>query len=178
MANRVMNLWTRIVRQDEGSQLVELALSLLLLIPLIIGTMELAMGFFAFNEVTDAARTASRWAMVRGSTSCANTPSLSKCDATDVDIRTYVRGIGYPLLTSSNITVTTNWLVATQSTPTSWSACTPVGSDACKVPGNQVQITVSYSLPLILKFWTSTNKFTAQRSTWAISSTAAETIAQ
>src|SRR6185437_7853981 len=108
------------------------------------------------------------------STSCTNTPSLSKCGATSTDITSFVRSMSLPLLVSSNIGVTTTWLKASTTvvsgkTTTSWATCTGAGCTAD--PGNEVQVQVTYALPLIIKFWnTSTKKFAANRSTWNISS--------
>lgn len=155
------------IRADEGSNLVELALAMLILIPLLLGTIEFSLVFFAYHDVTDAAREATRWAAVRGSTSCTNTPNLTDCEATSTEIQSFVQGIGYPGLQASNIHVSASWLKASNSIPTSWSDC-EVG--ACNVPGNQVQITVSYSYPISIPYW--------QVTSFNVSSTAAMVIAQ
>lgn len=183
MSRRVKGCVRQLARGDEGSQLVEMCLSLLVLIALLMGTMEFSMAFLAYNEVTDAAREAARWAMVRGSTAHANTPGLTHYNASSDDIQTYVRSMNLPLLVSSNITVTATWLKATTTTvnnksTTTWSACPP--STGCtNDPGNEVQVQVSYTLPVIVRFWSSTsNSFRATRSTWAISNTATMVISQ
>ncbi|MGA9060638.1 MAG: hypothetical protein WB341_03130 [Terracidiphilus sp.] len=46
----------------------------------------------------------------------------------------------------------TNFLTATSTTPTSWSACT----GTCNEPGNEVQVTVSYGFPLAIPYWKAT----------------------
>ena len=155
------------IRGDEGSNLVELGMAMLIFLPLLLGTIEFSLVFLTYHEMTDAARQAARWAAVRGSTSCTNTPSLPDCDATSADIQSFVQGIGYPGLAPANISVSTSWLTATATTPTSWSACS---AGACNAPGNQVQVTVSYAYPISIPYWKATSV--------NVSSTAAMVIAQ
>ncbi|MFP5277270.1 MAG: TadE/TadG family type IV pilus assembly protein [Acidobacteriota bacterium] len=155
------------LRADEGSNLVELGLAVAILMPLLIGAIEFSLVFLTYHDMTDAARQAVRWAAVRGSTSCTNTPNLIDCNATSAEIQSFVQGIGYPGLTPANISVSTSWLVATSSTPTSWSACEAA---TCNSPGNQVQVVVRYAYPLSIPYWKAT--------TFHISSTAAMVVAQ
>lgn len=139
---------------EQGASLVETGLAMLILMPLLLGAIEFSLVFFAYHEVTDAARVATRWAAVRGSTSCSNTPNLTNCGATATDIQNYVQGLGYPGLVSSNIQVSASWLQATSSIPTSWSACS---TGTCNAPGNQVQVTVSYVYPIVIPYWKKAN---------------------
>ena len=152
---------------EEGSSLVEMAMTLLVFLPLLLGAIEFSLVFYAYHDVTDAARVACRWAAVRGSTSCTNTPGLTGCNATSAQIQSYVQGLGYPGLVAANLSVTSSWLTATTTTPTSWSACS---TGTCNAPGNEVQVKVSYSYPITIPYWkvTSIN----------IGSTAAMVIAQ
>jgi Flp pilus assembly protein TadG len=152
---------------EEGSNLVEMAMALLVFLPLLLGAIEFSLVFYAYHDVTDAARVACRWAAVRGSTSCTNTPALTDCNATGSQIQSYVQGLGYPGLVGANLTVTTSWLTATTTTPTSWSACS---TGTCNAPGNEVQVKVSYSYPITIPYWKVTSI--------SISSTAAMVIAQ
>jgi Flp pilus assembly protein TadG len=154
------------LRGEEGSSLVETGMALLIFLPLLFGAIQFSLVFYTYHDVTDAARQAVRWAAVRGSTSCTNTPGLYDCKATSDEIQSYVRGLGYPGLVASNINVATSWLSAS-SVPTSWSAC---GVSPCNAPGNQVQVTVSYSYPISIPYWKSTS--------FNISSTSAMVIAQ
>jgi hypothetical protein len=62
--------------------------------------------------------------------------------------------------------VSTTWLVHS-STPTSWSTCS---KSPCNVPGNEVQVTVSYTLPISIPYGKAT--------TFNISSTGTMVIAQ
>ncbi|MGC2162893.1 MAG: TadE/TadG family type IV pilus assembly protein [Silvibacterium sp.] len=134
---------------SDGAALVEFALCSAILFSLLIGIMELSIAFFTYHYVNDAAREASRWAMVRGSTSCTNTPGLTDCDATGAEVQTFVRNLGYPSIVSSNTTVNTAWCTVSATQPASWSGCSATGSNA---PGNVVQVQVIYAFPLSIPF--------------------------
>jgi Flp pilus assembly protein TadG len=169
-ARKGNRVWTSCPRKkpgEEGSNLVETAMALLIFLPLLLGAIEFSLALFAYHDVTDAARKACRWAAVRGSTSCTNTPALTDCKATSAEITTYVQDLGYPGIVGSNLQVTTTWLSATSATPTSWSTC---ALSPCNAPGNEVQVQVTYPFPISIPFW--------QVTTINVSSTAAMVIAQ
>jgi Flp pilus assembly protein TadG len=139
----------RVVCGEEGSSLVETALASSAFFAMLIGTFQVSLALYASHFVDEAAREASRYAMVRGGTSCTNTPNLSNCNVTSAQIQTYVRGLGYPGVTASNVNVTTTWLSASASQPTTWSAC----ANQCNSPGNLVKVVATYpftiSIPLV-----------------------------
>ena len=56
--------------------------------------------------------------------------------------------MGYPGITTSNLQVSTTWLTASATQPTTWSNCT---SGTCNRPGNEVEIQVTYAvnIPLV-----------------------------
>lgn len=137
------------LRRTDGATLVEFAISASVLFSILFGIMELGLLFYAYNFTSEAAREATRWASVRGSTSCSNTPNLTECNATKAQITAFVQGLGYPGVTSSNISVSTNWLTATTNAGvTSWSSC----SGACNLPHNAVNVKVTYPFPLGVPF--------------------------
>lgn len=111
-------------RYERGSALIEGALSLTVFLMIIFGIMEFGRAVFAYNFVSSAARTASRYAMVRGSS--------SGHPATTSDISNFVsnQAIG---LDRSAVTVTTTW--------------TPDNS-----PGSTVKVAVKYSFQPIAPF--------------------------
>jgi Flp pilus assembly protein TadG len=152
---------------EEGASIVETAFACVIFLAMLIGTFQMMLGFYTFHFVSDAAREATRYAIVRGSTSCTNTPNLSNCNATSAQIQTYVRGLNYPGITSSRLTVTTTWLTASATTPTTWSACT---SGTCNVPGNQVKVVAVYAFPFSVPF--------VPRSTLSLTSTSRMVISQ
>jgi Flp pilus assembly protein TadG len=141
----------RILRRSDGAAIVEFAVSCIILIPMLFGFIEVCLAFYTYNFVSDAAREATRYAIVRGSTSCANTPLLANCGiTTSPQIQSYVQGLGYPGLTPGNLTATLSFLRASTTTPTTWTV-----TCACPQPGNQVKVVVRYNFPIGIPFWKS-----------------------
>ena len=136
------------VRDEEGASIFEMALVSTIFFAMLIGSFQMLLALYAFHFVSEAAREGSRYAMVRGSTSCTNTPNLSNCDATSDQIQTYVRGLTYPGIKSSNLTLTTTWSQASSGYPTTWSSC----AGACNGPGNQVKVVAAYAYSLSVPF--------------------------
>ncbi|HEY2467288.1 MAG TPA: TadE family protein [Terracidiphilus sp.] len=125
--------------------IAEFALSATILIAVIIGIYETSFALYSYAYVSDAAREATRYAIVRGSactgfSECSSTP----VGATSAQIQAYVQSLGYPGISSKNLTVTTTW-------PTTGSACTPISSP-CNNPGNLVKVIVAYQFPLNIPF--------------------------
>jgi Flp pilus assembly protein TadG len=143
----------RLIFGREGSALVETAITFPAVILLLLGSLDFSYAFYTYQDVADAARQASRWAAVRGSTSCTNVPNLNDCNATRAEIQSYVQNLNYPGVVGSNLVVSINWLSASVSTPTSWTACASV----CNSPGNEVQVNVTYSFPIAVPYWKSTS---------------------
>jgi Flp pilus assembly protein TadG len=138
------------IREEEGATVVETALACTAFFAMLLGSFQLCLALYAFHYVDESAREASRYLMVRGSTSCTNTSSLSNCGITDpTAIQAYFRGISYPGIQAGKLTLTPTWLSASANTPTSWTAC----GGACNSPGNQVQVIATYpftiSVPLV-----------------------------
>lgn len=139
----------RCLRGEEGATIAETGLACTVFFAMLIGTFQMMLALYTFHFVSDAAREASRYAIVRGSTSCTNTPNLSNCNATSDQIQTYVRSLNYPGVTSSKLTVATSWLAANSGYPKTWSACT---TGTCNTPGNQVKVVATYAFPLSVPF--------------------------
>lgn len=157
----------RCIASEEGAGLAETALALLVLLPALIGCLQISLAFNSYQDIGDAAREASRWASVRGSTSCTNTPNLTYCNATGTQIQSYVRGLGYPGLNSSGLSAATAWCAAsTSSGSTSWATCS---SSTAKAPGNLVQVTVTYAFPLTIAYWQVTTLNLSSTSSMVIS---------
>jgi Flp pilus assembly protein TadG len=140
-------------RGEEGSALVEMALASAVFFALVFGIVQISFAFYIFNFVSDAAREATRWAIVRGSASCTNTPNLSACNATSTDIQNFVQQLNLPGSHASNLAVQVNWLQVGTTTKgaTTWTQC----PSACTNPGNAVQVQVSYPFRLAIPFWQS-----------------------
>jgi len=143
------------IRKSDGATLVETAMVSAILFALLFGLIQIGYAFYTYNFVSDAAREAARYASVRGSTSCTNTPSLTNCNVTAAQIQTYVQNLGYPGFSSGNLTVTTTWCAASVNSSGSmtWASCSASSS---KTPGNAVNVVVTYTLPFSIPYWKST----------------------
>jgi Flp pilus assembly protein TadG len=146
------------ISREEGQSTLETALSAIAVLTLFLGVMEMCMALYTYHFVSEAAREGTRYAMVRGS-SCSGFSSA--CPAQASDVRTYVRGIGFPGIVPANVAVTTSW-------PTTGSSCTP-SSLPCNNPGNLVQVTVQYRFPLSIPFVPSSSLPLTSTSKMAIS---------
>jgi Flp pilus assembly protein TadG len=156
---------------EEGGSLVEMALSCLILIPVLFGIVQLSIGLYCYHFAADAAREATRWAIVRGG-NCNGLFGKGYCSPTEGsgtgagtnDVAQYVKSLGYPY--SASVTTTTQWC-QTGGTPANWSSCSTTKNNAAF---NQVKVTVSYAYPLIIPF--------IRKNTINISSTSSMTIVQ
>jgi Flp pilus assembly protein TadG len=144
------------IAADAGSALVEMALSCVILLSLFIGVFEVCLASYSSHFVAEAAREGARYAIVRGSLSCTNTPSLPNCGASTDTISNYVKSLQYPGIIPANLTVTVTYMSASSSTAsgsllTTWSACNS-STTTCNVPGNMVNVQVSYAFGLYVPF--------------------------
>jgi Flp pilus assembly protein TadG len=168
---------------EEGSELVESAISILLLFMLILGVIEGCWAFYGLHYVASVTHEAARYAIVRGGSwaqSCDGSGtagsgySSSMCTASPADIENYVANRNYPGL---NITAGDVCVEYFTSVPSSAStSCTAsTGSILSDSPGDIVQVTVTYpfsfSLPTpVPPFKTTFN--------WQLASTSQMVIAQ
>jgi Flp pilus assembly protein TadG len=147
------------LREDSGASLIEMALSSFILLAILFGIVQMSLALYVSHYVSDAAREATRFAMVRGG-NCTNAVKKTYCSPTDglttgadnTDIQTYIQNLGFPY--SSQITSQTTWFSASSGTPTTWTSC---GSTKCNSPGNLVQVTVTCNYPIAIPFWTVTS---------------------
>jgi Flp pilus assembly protein TadG len=133
---------------ENGSELVEFAVTANIFLLFCFGFMELCMVLFTMNSVSQASRQAARWASVRGTgsvvttngtSSCVN-PNITTCPAQATDIAAYIDSL--PGMTAANTTVTVNWCNAD-----GVSGCSTSQSNAA--PGNVVKVTVSYKFAAV-----------------------------
>jgi Flp pilus assembly protein TadG len=155
-------LGQRGARGEEGSAIMETAMSSIILLTFMFGVIEAGFALYSYHFVSEAAREGTRYAIVRGSlagaTNCA-APGPPTCIAQSADIQTYVKGLGFPGINPGNMTVTPTW-----SAYANGSSC-PGGGGPCNSPGNLITIQVQYSFPLTVPF--------IPAHTYAMSSTAA-----
>jgi Flp pilus assembly protein TadG len=148
----------RALRDDRGSQLVEFAVSLLLLLMVIFSVLDLSRAMYSYEFVTYAAQEGARYAIVRGydwtgncSTSAPPSFTLNfKCIASSTDVQNYVKNLTLPLINRSNVTVTTTWPGTTPNCTSACSACS--GSNKTNSKGCMVNVKVSYSFTYIAPF--------------------------
>lgn len=146
-------------RGERGATTVEMALVTIILLTIVFGLIEMCLALYTYHFVSEAAREGTRFAIVRGSACAA--PGY-ECDATAAQIKTYVRGLGFPGVDSANMTVTTTW-----SAYPAGGSCSP--SANCNNPGNLVQVKVAYGFPLSIPFLRSRTISMASTSAMVIS---------
>lgn len=144
---------------EEGATVVEMALSMIILLTILFGLIEMCLALYTYHYVSDAAREGTRYAIVHGST-C--TVSGVSCTVTASQIQTYVQNLGYPGITTSAMTVTT-----TYSAYPAGGTCVAAG---CNGPGDRATVTAQYKFPLDIPFISS--------SVLTMSSTSSMVIAQ
>jgi Flp pilus assembly protein TadG len=117
---------------EDGSALIEMALTLPILFALFFCFMELCLAFYSHEMISESAREGTRYAMVRGA-SCP-TSANPTCEVTAAQVNAYVSGNGWPHLGSGTMTVATSY---------------PDGDEAVN---HHVQVTVTYVFKITMQF--------------------------
>jgi Flp pilus assembly protein TadG len=112
---------------DEGSSMVELALSVPVLLTFFFGLIQVCIVTYTRGALSECAREGTRYAMVHGST--CETPGNASCTLTASQMNTYVSSNTWPNVGGGAMTVNTTY---------------PDGNEN---PGSRVQITVTYAFP-------------------------------
>jgi Flp pilus assembly protein TadG len=138
----------RSARGEEGSVIMETAMSSIILLTFMFGVIETGFALYSYHFISEAAREGTRYAIVRGSsagTLTCSAPGPPTCIAQSADIQTYVKGLGFPGINPGNMTVAPAW-----SAYPSGQSCPATGP--CNSPGNLITITVTYNFPLTVPF--------------------------
>lgn len=141
--------------REEGAALVEMAVACAVFLMMLFGLIEMCLALYTYNFVSDAARVATRYAVVRGATSCTDATVLNNfpdCNlSTSAPLQNLVRNLNYPGMNPNNLTLTATWLSPTldSSLHTTWGPCTGV----CNNAGDAVNVVVTYQFPLNIPFW-------------------------
>jgi Flp pilus assembly protein TadG len=154
------NARQRSAHGESGSAILETALSMAVLLSVIFGIMEVCLAAYTNHFINEAAREATRYAIVRGNTFTTDctAPTLATCTAqggnNTGDIATYVQNLHFPSIDPNKMTVNSTWLHS------DGTACGT--GDSCKAVGNNVQVTITYNFPLAVPFvpvntWTLTS---------------------
>ena len=137
-------------RGEQGQTILEMALCTVSVLMVLFAAMELCLAMYTYHFVSAAAREGARYAMVRGSL-C--TPTGAGCPATPTTIQNYVRALGFPGINPTLMTVTsTCGTNPTPPTTPTLAACAATGGTPNYVPGNLVQVVVSYQYPFVVPF--------------------------
>ena len=151
-----------LVCKEDGSEVVEFALTSTVFFALLLGIIEFGVCIYANNFVATAAQQGTRYAMVRGSdwtSACASTSSYG-CAATTTNVQNYIlsQPHGGINLVAADITVT-------QMTTNADGATCVANSKGC-----QVKVKISYPFQLNIPL------LPASYSTVTLTSTSIETI--
>ena len=145
----------RSTRDEQGSNLVETAVSMLVLLMLMFGVIEASLAVYSFESVANAARDATRYAIVRGgswSATCDGTGqagsgySSSRCQASPADIANYIANRDFP---GVNIAASNVCVEYFSSVPSSTSTACSANSSP-NSPGDIVQVTITYPFTLTI----------------------------
>ena len=120
------------MKSEEGSALVEFALTVPMLFAFFFGLIEVSMVIYTHQVISEMAREGTRYAMVRGST-CVDT-SGNSCTATIATVNSYVAALSWPNIGGAIPNIGTTY---------------PQISEA---PGNPVQVTITYAFPFRVPF--------------------------
>jgi len=144
-----------LAREEGGAELVEFALSSLMLICLMFGVFNWMVGMYVYHFTTFAAQQGTRFAAVRGYTWSKNVasncltsapPSFTMpfdCTASSTDIQNYVKSLATAGINPSSVTIntTTSSVWPGQALDGATVPCTAHPNN----PGCVVKITVTYS---------------------------------
>lgn len=122
------------IGDEHGGSLVEFAICSSVLFMSLFGIFAVCAALYSYVFISEAAREASRYALVRGS-ACTG---FSDCGITSAQINTYVKNLSYPGINTANLAASAAWS----------------GSySPSNAPGNIVTVTVTYSYPMAIPFW-------------------------
>lgn len=139
---------------EEGSEIVEFALSMSVWIAAVFLIMYVSFALYAAHFVASAAEDGARYASVRGSSwgnaSCSSNPL--DCAASSSDIAGYIKNEVPAGISASSLSVSTSWPGKTSSGAT----CDAV--DGANSPNCIVSVTVSYNFSFPLPFISNRNQ--------------------
>ena len=138
--------------KDEGQSLVETAITMIPLLMLIFGVIQVSMAMYSYHYLANAAHEAARYAIVRGGswgTTCDTNGTdgtgygSSQCTASTADIGNYVANRGFPGINIPASDVYVNYF-STVSSKVSTACPGTTGATTNNSPGDIVQVTICY----------------------------------
>jgi len=121
-----------LLRREQGSTVIETAVSLPVLFTFLFCFMEICLAFYSRDMISESAREGTRYAKYHGA-SCP-TSSNPTCEATATQVNTYVTGLGWPNLAGGTMSVATTY---------------PSGNESV---GSLVQVKITYVFPIKMAF--------------------------
>ncbi len=143
---------------EEGSALVEFAVASVVILTILFGIIDVGRALYSYDWVSDAARRGTRYAMVRGTSSCNGTPQLADCKAHTPQIQSYIADNAYGI-DQSNLTVLAHC----------WPSAFAFDPPPCTA-GKSVQVTVLYRFSFLSPF--------IPHQTWTMTSTSMRNVSQ
>jgi Flp pilus assembly protein TadG len=148
--------WRKLIglaRDERGSELVEFAVTAVLLVAIVFGVIDFGMAMYAEHFVSSAAQQGARYAIVRGSdwTSTCSTSAPPNfvlsyhCNASSSDVQNYVKSLAGMGLSSTNVSAAASWPGTTPDCASACSACTT----ATNATGCMVQVQVTYTFTFL-----------------------------
>lgn len=147
---------------EAGSTFLEMAITVMLLLVMLFGVIDFGRALYVYHFLSNAARTATRWASVNGHScgpggptsscpscdkSCNGTPPMNNGPAKDTDVTNYVKNLVPPGIDSSKISVT----VCGTESGTECAESVPAGcATTPNADGCAVKVTVGYSFPFLI----------------------------
>jgi TadE-like protein len=164
------SVWSNTIKaffRSDGASLVETAVSLSVYLMLLIAVIEVLLELYSYHFVSDAAREATRFAVIRGANSCYPNPAFPNCNLGPASITSttnpnrnpvlqFIDSFRYPGLSPKSLSADVTWWISRQNANgnTSWTTqCSgPVDAkgNACNAEGNAVRVVVTYNFPLTL----------------------------
>lgn len=135
-----MQALRKIARREEGSELVEFAVTAGIFLTLMLGIVEISRAMYLYHSVSNAAQEGARYAIVHGgdwTSSCSTSapPNFTLtfgCSASSTDIQNYVQSL--PGMSTANTTATATW------------------PSSCRTHGCPVNVAVTYNFRFALPF--------------------------
>ena len=148
----------RFEKKDRGSVLLEFGIVAILFLTIFFGIVDFARALYTYHFVGNAAREATRYAIVRGS-SCTG-PAAFQCNVTPDEIQDYVQSITPGGVNSANVNINKDPNFIWPATGPGTGAGNNGGCNAAngqKSPGCTVQVQVIYPFTFIFPLMPSTS---------------------
>ncbi len=123
-----------LLREDRGEAAMTMILSVPVMVAFIFGLMQVCVGYYSYERISELAREGTRYAIVHGAT--CKTSTGSSCTVSATSLQTFVTGMGLPDLAGGS---------------TSVAATFPDGDEAV---GHRVRIVVTYTFPYKIPYST------------------------